>query len=108
VFVDALRSVAPSRGLTPFGLMRSRLGRFMVESPWLRSPYGIAKAAAFCLLAVNHAMNVASFSRGTTIAVAAQVTAWIAVGFCVARALPVLIEGPRSLMDAEGPEVHAG
>jgi phosphatidylglycerophosphate synthase len=106
VFVDALRSVAPSRGLTPFGLMRSRLGRFLVKSPWLRTPYGIAKALAFCLLAVQHGLAATAGTRVTGVTVAAQAAAWLAVLFCVTRALPVLIEGPRSLM-AEGGSAQA-
>lgn len=100
VFVDALRSVAPSRGLTPFGLMRSRLGKFLVKSPWLRSPYGIAKAAAFCLLALQHGLAATAGARMAGVTVAAQVAAWLALAFCVTRAMPVLIEGPRALMDA--------
>ena len=102
VFVDALRSVAPARGLTPFGLMRSRLGKFLVKSPWLRTPYGIAKAAAFCLLATQHGLAATTGSRVTPVTVAAQAAAWLAVLFCVTRALPVLVEGPRSLMEGTG------
>lgn len=99
VFVDALRSVAPSRGLTPFGLMRSRLGKFLVKSPWLRTPYGIAKAIAFCLLAIQHGLAVGGGGGLRPVASAAQLAAWVAVVLCVARAIPVLVEGPRSLMD---------
>lgn len=99
VFVDALRSVAPSRGLTPFELMRSRLGKFLVKSPWLRTPYGIAKAIAFCLLAVQHGLEVEGGGGLRPVATAAQLAAWVAVILCVARAVPVLVEGPRSLMD---------
>lgn len=99
VFVDALRSVAPSRGLTPFGLMRSRLGKFLVKSPWLRTPYGIAKAIAFCLLAIQHGLAVGGGGGLRPVASAAQLAVWVAVVLCVARAIPVLVEGPRSLMD---------
>ncbi|HEY88731.1 MAG TPA: CDP-alcohol phosphatidyltransferase family protein, partial [Thermoflexia bacterium] len=45
-FVDAIRSVAPARGLKPFELSQSPLGRLLVGSPWLRTPYGVNKAAA--------------------------------------------------------------
>lgn len=98
VFVDALRSVAPARGLTPFGLMRSRLGKFLVKSPWLRTPYGIAKAVAFCLLAVQHGLQVGGGEYLESVTAAAQAAAWVAVMLCVVRAIPVLVEGPRSLM----------
>lgn len=98
VFVDAVRSVAPARGLTPFGLMRSQLGKFLVKSPWLRTPYGIAKAAAFCLLAIQHGLNVTAGAGMGAVTSAAQVAAWLALALCLLRALPVLIEGPRSLL----------
>ena len=97
VFVDAVRSVAPARGLTPFGLMRSRIGRFLVKSPWLRTPYGVTKAAAFCLLAVQHGISALPGIHGAGIATAAQVATWLAVALCLARGVPVLVEGPRAL-----------
>ncbi len=56
-FVDSVRSVAPARGLKPFELMRSKVGRFLVGSPWLRAPFGVAKAVAFILLALAHGLN---------------------------------------------------
>jgi CDP-diacylglycerol--glycerol-3-phosphate 3-phosphatidyltransferase len=102
VFVDAVRSVAPARGLTPFGLMHSRIGRFLVKSPWLRTPYGVAKASVFCLLAVQHGFNAEPGTGGAGIATAAQVAVWVAVTLCLARGVPVLIEGPRALARAAG------
>jgi CDP-diacylglycerol--glycerol-3-phosphate 3-phosphatidyltransferase len=100
VFVDAIRSVAPARGLTPFGLMRSRIGRFLVKSPWLRTPYGVAKAAAFCLLAVQHGIDASPGIDGSGIGMAATVATWLALILCLARGVPVLVEGPRALAGA--------
>lgn len=109
VFVDALRSIAPARGLTPFGLMRSRLGKFLVKSPWLRTPYGVAKATAFCLLALKHGLAasagpVAVSSVAQAVGLAAQVATWSALVLCIVRGLPVLIEGTRTLRQSSRPE----
>ncbi len=105
VFVDALRSVAPARGMTPFGLMRSRLGRFLVKSPWLRTPYGVTKAAAFCLLALYHglALSATPGSGAAVVGLAAQVATWSAFALCLVRGLPVLIEGTRTLIETGAP-----
>jgi CDP-diacylglycerol---glycerol-3-phosphate 3-phosphatidyltransferase len=97
VFVDALRSVAPARGLTPFELMRSDLGRFLVQSPWLRTPYALAKAAAFCLLSVQYGLSALGSPAAAALNSVAQSFTWIAVILCVLRGLPVLVEGPRAL-----------
>ncbi|MBN1875419.1 MAG: CDP-alcohol phosphatidyltransferase family protein [Anaerolineae bacterium] len=97
-FVDAFRSVAPSKGLTPFELMRSRLGRFLVKSPWLRTPYGVVKAVAFVLLAWAQGLQTAAHPAFATIFTCSQTAAWLAFMFCVLRGLPVLIEAPGVLM----------
>ncbi len=105
VFVDALRSVAPARGLAPFELMESPLGRFLVQSPWLRTPYALAKAAAFCLLAVQFGLAALDSPAAAGLNIVAQILTWLAVAFCVLRGLPVLIEGPRALTEG-GPEYN--
>jgi CDP-diacylglycerol--glycerol-3-phosphate 3-phosphatidyltransferase len=97
VFVDALRAVAPAQGLTPFDLMRSRVGRFLVKSPWLRTPYGIVKAIAFFLLALERGLALTQAPAGSGVGLAAQIAAWLAVFLCAARGIPVLIEAPHAL-----------
>jgi phosphatidylglycerophosphate synthase len=97
IFVDALRAIAPSQGLAPFDLMRSRVGRFLVKSPWLRTPYGIAKAAAFVLLALQLGLTTQGAASAASITLAAQIATWTALGFCLLRGLPVLIEAPKAL-----------
>jgi len=99
VFVDAIRAVAPARGLKPFDLMRSRLGRFLVKSPWLRTPFALAKAVAFFLLALAHGLQTVGQASATTMLLFAQGTAWGALALCLLRGVPVLIEGPRALTD---------
>ncbi|HOU11627.1 MAG TPA: CDP-alcohol phosphatidyltransferase family protein [Anaerolineae bacterium] len=99
-FVDAVRAVAPSKGLAPFEMMRSRVGRFLVKSPWLRTPFAIAKAVAFFFLALAHGLAAAGSPALPTVNVIAQVCAWLALVICLLRGIPVLIEAPRALREA--------
>ncbi len=96
-FVDAIRSVAPAYGLKPFELLQTPLGRFLVGSPWLRTPYAVVKAVAFALLAAAHSLQTAGHLRFPLVHGAAQVMAWMGVAFCILRGMPVLIEGPTAL-----------
>lgn len=98
-FVDAVRAVAPSRGVSPFDLMRSKVGRFMVKSPLFRSTYAVAKALAFFFLALAHGLSAAQHSlAGGTMALA-QISVWLAFILCLVRGVPVLIEAPRILSE---------
>lgn len=98
-FVDAVRAVAPSKGLSPFEMMRSPVGRFLVKSPWLRTPFAVAKAIAFFFLALVHGLAAAGSPSLATINVVAQVCAWLALLLCLLRGIPVLIEAPRALRE---------
>jgi len=98
-FVDAVRAVAPSKGLSPFEMMRSRVGRFLVKSPWLRTPFAIAKAVAFFFLELTHGLAAAGSPALATVNVIAQVCAWLALVICLLRGIPVLIEAPRALRE---------
>ena len=98
-FVDAVRAVAPSKGLSPFEMMRSPVGRFLVKSPWLRTSFAIAKAVAFFFLALTHGLAASGSSALATINVVAQVCAWLALLLCLLRGIPVLIEAPRALRE---------
>ncbi len=99
VFVDSVRSVAPARGLKPFELMRSRLGRFLVKSPWLRTPYAVAKAVAFFFLALTFGLQTVESGLAEAVNIVAQVTVWLAFFLCLVRGIPVLIEAPRVLAE---------
>jgi CDP-diacylglycerol--glycerol-3-phosphate 3-phosphatidyltransferase len=98
-FVDAVRAVAPSKGLSPFEMMSSPVGRFLVKSPWLRTPFAIAKAVAFFFLALTHGLAAAGSPALATVNVVAQVCAWLALALCLLRGIPVLIEAPRALRE---------
>lgn len=97
VFVDALRAMAPAYGLAPFDLVQSQLGKLLVGSPWLRTPYGLVKVVAFFLLALQHGFAAQS-TVPPAVGVLAQVATWLAVVLCLLRGIPVFIEAPRQLM----------
>jgi CDP-diacylglycerol--glycerol-3-phosphate 3-phosphatidyltransferase len=99
VFVDSVRSVAPARGLKPFELMRSSVGKFLVQSPWLRTPYALVKAFAFALLALSQGLQAMGSAWADTVNGVAQGAVWLALLFCLARGLPVLIEAPQTLKE---------
>ena len=94
---DALRSLGVAGGAAPFDQPRSRLTRFLVSSPWMRTGYSCTKVAAFCGLALAHAfLGFPAASLPAAVApallLAANGVAWFAVVLCVARGLPVIAE----------------
>jgi CDP-diacylglycerol--glycerol-3-phosphate 3-phosphatidyltransferase len=86
---DAFRSAGVARGAAPFDQHRTRLARFLVGSSWMRTGYAATKTAAFCGLALAHAL------AGTPAAAAMldrlQLLAWTAVALCLLRGAPVIL-----------------
>jgi CDP-diacylglycerol--glycerol-3-phosphate 3-phosphatidyltransferase len=107
IVVDALRALALARGLTAFGegtMMRSRLGHALVASRPSRAAYGLLKAAVFPLLFALQALRASSPSDLAALAALLEpVTSalvGLAVGFCLLRAVPVVVES-RALLEPE-------
>ncbi|MES2305756.1 MAG: CDP-alcohol phosphatidyltransferase family protein [Gemmatimonadota bacterium] len=97
---DALRSIGVAQGIPPFDQHRSKLGKFLVGSPPMRTGYSVSKVVTFCGLALAQAFSgYAADSRFGVLAPkmldAFQITAWIALGFCVFRGLPVIVANLR-------------
>jgi len=97
---DALRSIGIQKGLKPFEQHRSRLGRFLVASPWMRTSYSVTKISAFCGLALGIALS--SYPVGSPghdasapILRGFAVVAWVATAICVLRGIPVISGGLR-------------
>lgn len=104
---DALRSLGVREGQAPFEQHRSRLGRFLVGSPWMRSGYSVSKIISFCGLTLVIALS--GFPAGSSALQASrsllqvfQVTAWIAVAFCIVRGSPVIIGAARRALSGNG------
>jgi len=96
--VDSLRSVHVSAGTAPFKAMRTKLGKFLVASPPMRTGYGVCKLISFSGLALTHALR-AYAAQGAISGDLAQlsclifnVTSWIAVALCLVRGVPVIVE----------------
>ncbi len=104
---DALRSIGVSQGLRPFEQHRSRLGKFLVASPWMRTSYSVTKIAAFCGLTLSLALS--GYPAGSAAQQASHVLldiframAWAATALCLIRGLPVIAGAARRGLGARG------
>jgi CDP-diacylglycerol--glycerol-3-phosphate 3-phosphatidyltransferase len=97
VIVDTIRSTnAVAQGMAPFALMRSRFGKFVVASKFVRVLYAVVKASAFCLLALQRPFpqylpELWSYVGGGVTAFTYSCV-YLAVLLCVARGAPVIAE----------------
>ncbi len=94
---DGIRSVALSKGMTAFGdksMQSTSWGKFICASKFMRISYAVAKVAAFLLLIFA---NIPHLSVGLQYHVmnVAVILAWIAIIFCVVRAVPVVLESGK-------------
>lgn len=93
---DAIRSAAGRRGQTPFGMMRSRLGRAIVVGGFMRSGYAVVKAVAFCWLLMLPGLPDAAPSvwseHSEMLLLIGMMLTWLAVVLCILRGVPVVME----------------
>lgn len=100
---DSIRSVALAKGYTAFGeksMQSSKLGRFICASKFMRISYAVAKVAAFLLLILAHTSNCRMCSL-VEVQKTALWLAWIAIVFCVVRAVPVVMESGQLFKKAD-------
>jgi CDP-diacylglycerol--glycerol-3-phosphate 3-phosphatidyltransferase len=94
--VDAVRSHAASRGQTPFGMIKSSLGKFLIAGRFMRICYSSLKAAIFSYLFLLQPLQLMApdFYMGWSGALNnfKQIGVYSAVALCLLRGLPVLIE----------------
>ena len=104
VLVDTVRGLALAQGRTAFGestMARSPIRRFLTASRVMRNAYGLAKTAAFVLLGVVMAVGGDLASPSTNALETAAVLAVLAaVGLCVVRGVPVLVDAGVYLRSA--------
>lgn len=97
---DNIRSIALTKGLTPFGMQTTEWGKFICASKFMKTTYAVAKVAAYIILIF---VNIPDLDQ--SIAEPAQTTgiilAWIAIIFCVVRGIPVVAESGRLFNDAQ-------
>lgn len=97
VIVDTIRSSnAVAQGVTPFAVMRTALGKFIVASKTVRILYAVAKASAFAGLALQHPGPIVlpAFwdSVGWLLTWLTYFFVYVSVALCIARGLPVIAE----------------
>jgi len=91
---DNIRSVALTKGMTPFGMQTTEWGKFICASKFMKTTYAVAKVAAFILLIIAYipdlTVDIADVIRQTAV-----ILAWIAIIFCVVRGIPVVAESGK-------------
>ena len=101
---DSIRSVALTKGMTAFGeksMQSTSWGKFICASKFMRISYAVAKVAAFILLIVAYVPGLCS-CIALPLRMVAVAFAWVAIIFCVVRAIPVVAEsGKLFKKDAE-------
>ena len=97
---DTIRNIAVQHGISAHAMMRTRLGKWLVASPPMRTGYALVKIVAFVTLALTLALQ----SRGApwaSVYHTAIVASWLAVTLCLARGLPVILEAPAFFQSLE-------
>ena len=93
---DSIRSVALSKGMTAFGeksMQTTAWGKFICSSKFMRISYAVAKVAAFVLLIAALLPPYVEIRR--VVYFIAVILAYIAIIFCVVRAIPVVWESGK-------------
>ena len=94
--VDAIRSQGAQEGKTPFGMMQSALGRWLVGGKFMRIFYAVVKAHVFCWLLLTQPLpevvpqlwaQWSNVFHGVSNALI-----FAAVILCLARGIPVILE----------------
>lgn len=95
---DGIRSVALSKGMTAFGdktMQSTSWGKFICASRFMRISYAVAKVMAFMLLIVVNTPGMELWNWTPILHMITMTLAWIAIIFCVVRAIPVVVESPK-------------
>lgn len=95
VLVDVVRTHFARRGQTPFGMMHTRLGRWLVSGRLMRVTYAALKMTAFGWIFGTRALAALDPDRWGAWAAVEWVTLSLvtaAVCLCVVRGVPVLID----------------
>ena len=95
---DGIRSVALSKGMTAFGdktMQSTSWGKFICASRFMIISYAVAKVMAFMLLIVVNTPGMELWNGTPILHMITMALAWIAIIFCVVRAIPVVVESPK-------------
>ena len=89
---DTIRSAAMEKGLTPFGMQRNPICKYITGSKFMRISYAVAKVLAFVLII---AAKIPTCPYQEIVWNIGYWAAVFAIVFCVVRGLPVVIEAKR-------------
>ncbi|MEN6478494.1 MAG: CDP-alcohol phosphatidyltransferase family protein [Anaerolineales bacterium] len=101
VLVDTLRNTQVSEGVSPFQIMATRWGKFLVGSPAMRSSYAVVKLLSFSGLAATLAARGLWGVEATStqiLGTSSLVLSWMAAALCLARGIPVIVEAGGKLL----------
>ncbi len=101
---DSIRSVALSKGMTAFGdksMQSTAWGKFICSSKFMRISYAVAKVMAFIIIIIAKIPSL-TLSAHDTLYTIALILAWIAIIFCVVRAIPVVAESGKLFEKTNG------
>ncbi|MCM1266172.1 MAG: CDP-alcohol phosphatidyltransferase family protein [Candidatus Gastranaerophilales bacterium] len=91
---DTIRSAAMEKGLTPFGMQRNPICKWITGSKFMRITYAVAKVLAFIVII---AAKIPNIPNAAIIETVGYWLAVVAIVFCVVRGLPVVIEAKAVL-----------
>jgi len=105
---DLLRTMAFSRGKTPFGektMMDSAWAKVLVSSRLSRGLYASMKVIAFCYLAALLVLESATLKFDVTFSYellsnVGHILAYIVLGMCIIRGFPVIWDGRKYLLES--------
>ncbi len=95
---DTIRSAAMEKGLTPFGMQRNPICKWITGSKFMRITYAVAKVLAFIVIILAKVPNI---PNSDVVYHVGYLLALIAIVFCVVRGLPVVIEAKAVLSDEQ-------
>lgn len=87
---DTIRSAAMEKGLTPFGMQKNAVCKWITGSKFMRITYAVAKVVAFVIIITSKIPYLEAFSG--PLYRCGYWLALIAIVLCVVRGLPVVIE----------------
>jgi len=95
--VDTIRSGhVRAEGESPFAMMRSTIGKWLVGGTFMRIFYAVIKAVTFCWLALIQPLATITpefwVEWSLVLVGVSKVLVYLAVGLCLVRGLPVIFE----------------
>lgn len=97
---DTIRSAAMEKGLTPFGMQKNPICKWITGSKFMRITYAVAKVLAFIVIITSKIPCLESIS--TPLYKSGYILALVAIILCVVRGLPVIIEAKSVVGENNG------